>query len=258
MSRCRICAGEVSAVLDLGRMPLADAFRRPDDDTEEFFFPLVVGRCEGCTMVQLLHEAPREAMFHQDYPYYSSGSSVMREHFSHLALELVDRELAGRTDPFVVELGCNDGVMLATLAEQGIRHLGVEPSGGVGEVAAAKGVRVRTDFFEAEVAAEIRAVDGPADVIYAANTFCHIPYMDSVFTGIDTLLADDGTFVFEDLRRGTVDVELRVIGSKTPILTLRDVDLRAPGAATDRRLEQVDVRGLVPDAPPPPRANGTR
>ena len=30
---------------------------------------------------------------------------------------------------------------------------------------------------------EIRDAEGPADVVYAANTLCHIPYLESVFQG---------------------------------------------------------------------------
>lgn len=37
----------------------------------------------------------------------------------------------------------------------------------------------------AEIAAEIAAENGPADVIYAANTVCHIPYIGSIFRGAD-------------------------------------------------------------------------
>ncbi|MEV4888298.1 class I SAM-dependent methyltransferase [Nonomuraea sp. NPDC055795] len=194
---CRICSGRLRAFADFGRQPISDAFVEPGDPREEFFFRLAVGVCESCTMVQLLEEVPRERMFHEGYPYVSSGSSVMREHFHTLAKRLLTTELSG-DDPFVVELGCNDGTMLEVVADAGVRHLGVEPSGGVADLAAAKGVRVTKDFFEAATAARVRAEDGPADVIYAANTLCHIPYMDSILSGVDTLLKVDGVFVFED------------------------------------------------------------
>lgn len=62
----------------------------------------------------------------------------------------------------------------------------------------------------------------------------------------------DGTFEFADLKRGSVDVEFRVPGSKEPVHVLRGVDVRAPGPATDRRLAEVDLRGLVPAVPPLP------
>ncbi|MFI6908557.1 methyltransferase domain-containing protein [Nonomuraea sp. NPDC050394] len=194
---CRICSGRLREFADFGRQPISDAFVEPGDPREEFFFRLAVGVCESCTMVQLLEEVPRERMFHEGYPYVSSGSSVMREHFHTLAKRLLTTELSG-DDPFVVELGCNDGTMLEVVADAGVRHLGVEPSGGVADLAAAKGVRVTKDFFEAGTAARVRAEDGPADVIYAANTLCHIPYMDSILSGVDTLLKADGVFVFED------------------------------------------------------------
>ncbi|MFC5286857.1 methyltransferase domain-containing protein [Actinokineospora guangxiensis] len=201
-SECRICAGVVAEFLDLSRQPLSDAFRRPEETSPEFFYRLAVGVCETCTMVQLMEEVPREAMFHQDYPYVSQGSSVMRAHFTALAQRFLETELAD--DGFVVELGCNDGTMLRTIAAAGGRHLGVEPSGGVADLAAESGVRVRKDFFEESTARDILATDGPADLIYAANTVCHIPYMGSILRGVEALLSERGVFVFEDPYLGDI------------------------------------------------------
>lgn len=201
MSACRVCSGAVAEFLDLGDQPLSDAFAREIGD--EFCYRLRVGACADCAMVQLLDEVPRERMFHREYPYRSSLSLVMRAHFAELAKTLLANELGG-PDPFVVEIGCNDGVMLRTLAAEGIRHLGVEPSGDVADVARSHGLTVRTAFFEADTARRIAEESGPADVVYAANTICHIPYLDSIFAGLDALLARDGVFVFEDPYLGDI------------------------------------------------------
>lgn len=203
MGGCRVCGGVLAEFADFGRQPLSDAFLTADQVAGEYFFRLAVGSCESCTMVQLVEEVPRERMFHETYPYLSSGSVVMRKHFEQLALRLLETELTG-PDPFLIEIGCNDGVMLGAIAEAGVRHLGVEPSGRVAEMARARGVRVRTDFFEAATAVAIRSTEGPADVVYAANTLCHIPYVESVFRGVDALLARNGVFVFEDPYLGEI------------------------------------------------------
>ncbi|GAA0532606.1 NDP-hexose 3-C-methyltransferase [Saccharopolyspora subtropica] len=200
---CKVCGNRVTEFLDLGRQPLSDAFLTPSDIEREFFYRLAVGHCESCTMVQLLEEVPRERMFHHDYPYYSSGSTTMRRHFEQTAQHFLETELTG-PDPFAVEIGCNDGIMLKTISKAGVRHLGFEPSGGVAEVARSHGVNVRTDFFEEATAVEVRDEHGPADVIYAANTICHIPYLDSIFRGVDALLSDGGVFVFEDPYLGDI------------------------------------------------------
>lgn len=193
---CRICDGELTEFLDLGTQPTANAFLLPGEE-DTFFFRLAVGVCERCTMVQLIGDTSHERMFNDGYPYRSSGSTVMRAHFARLARRFLSTELTG-PDPFIVELGCNDGSMLRTIAEAGVRHLGVEPCGDVAEVSRAGGVRVCSRFFEEDLAGEIVAEDGAADVIFAANTFSHISFIDSVFRGVGRLLAPAGVFVFED------------------------------------------------------------
>ncbi|MDL5158589.1 class I SAM-dependent methyltransferase [Actinomycetospora termitidis] len=204
-STCRICGGVVTMFLDLGRQPLSDVFPvEAPAPGEEFTYALRVGTCADCTMVQLLDEVPREAMFGEHYPYRSSGSSVMRAHFEALAKSLLAGELSGRSDPFVVEIGSNDGVMLRTIAAEGVRHLGVEPSSGIARTAAEQGVAVLTAFFEVDTARAVRAEHGPADVVYAANTICHIPYLGSILDGVAELLTDDGVFVFEDPYLGDI------------------------------------------------------
>ncbi|MGN9837175.1 methyltransferase domain-containing protein [Nonomuraea sp. H19] len=200
---CRICSGPVKGSIDLGVQPRGNAFPKPDQLAGEFFYPLLVGMCDSCAMVQLMAEIPQEVRYHDQYPYRASNSTVHSEHFAGVARRLLRTELTGY-DPFIVEIGCNDGVMLATVADAGVRHLGVEPSQEVAALARSRGVRVLPRFFDEETAREIRAGHGPADVIFGANVIAHISHLDSVLKGAVTLLGPDGVFVFEEPYLGAV------------------------------------------------------
>mgnify|MGYP004471542639 CR=1 FL=1 len=196
MSRCRVCHHALREFLDFERQPLSSAFVRPDGTGDEYFFRLAVGMCESCTLVQLVDAVPQELRHHEGYPYHSAGSSVMSKHFEQTARRFLETELTG-PDPFVVEIGANDGVMLRTCSEAGVRHLAVEPTG-------AGGVRVHRAFFDAASAAGILAAEGPADVVYSANTICSVPDLGPVFDALNVLLAPDGVFVFEDPYLGEI------------------------------------------------------
>lgn len=200
---CRVCGGRVQEFLDLGQQPTANGFLRPEEADGVFLFRLAVGACESCTMVQLLDEVPQEFRYHGDYRYHASGSASHRAHFQRNAERFLRTELTG-VDPFIVEIGCNDGVMLGTIAEAGVRHLGVEPSTNVAAIAQSKGVRVLTEFFDAATAAGIQDDHGQADVVFGANTICHIAHIDSVLRGLDKLLSPNGVFVFEEPYLGTL------------------------------------------------------
>ncbi|MFV2022562.1 class I SAM-dependent methyltransferase [Micromonospora sp. LOL_023] len=235
MSRCRVCSHPIREFFDFERQPLSSAFPRTGELDEEYFFRLAVGMCESCTLVQLIDAVPPERAHHQGYPYHSAASSVMCKHFEQTARRFLETELTG-ADPFVVEIGANDGVMLRTCGDAGVRHLAVEPSG-------ATGVRAHRAFFDAHAATRIRDADGTADVVYAANTICGVTDLQPVFEGLDVLLAPDGVFVFEDPYLGEI-IE------RTSFDQIYDehvffFTVRAVGALADRfGFELVDIERL--------------
>jgi methylation protein EvaC len=162
-----------------------------------------VGFCAGCGMVQLLQQPDREQMFHENYAFFSGTSAYMARHFKSFAGNVMSGFLAG-PNPFVVEMGSNDGIMLQNFAAAGIRHLGIEPSKNVAQVAIDKGIDTVTEFFGAELARRIVAERGRADAFLAANVMCHIPYIHSIVEGIDILLKPTGVVLFEDPYLGDV------------------------------------------------------
>lgn len=196
-SVCRICGGQTQQFLDLGDQPLSGTFLSPTATVPEFFYQLRVCRCQECGMVQLVDEVPRDRMFTPHYPFFTSSSARMSKHFT-LTAKFLYSAYCEEEDPFVIEIGANDGTLLTTFADEGVRHLGVDPAGLPGERAAERGVTMLHDFFEERTAAQIRDAHGLADVIFAANTLCHIPYLDNIFRGVDTILAPKGVFIFED------------------------------------------------------------
>ena len=85
-------------------------------------------------------------MFHENYAFFSKTSKYMQDHFKKYANWVNDNYL-DQSDPFVVELGSNDGILLENFSKNKIRHLGVEPSSNVAEVAIKNGVNTEIAFL---------------------------------------------------------------------------------------------------------------
>ena len=203
MPTCLVCETPIEPFLSFGQMPIANGFLSPSQVADEYFFELKVAFCPNCCMVQLAKLIDREKMFHENYAFFSSTSVRMTAHFKSFADWVGDRYLSD-SDPFVVELGSNDGIMLQNFAARGIRHLGVEPSANVAQVAVDKGIQTVSQFFDEELAQKILAEHGPADAILGANVMCHIPYIHSVFCGVKRLLKPHGVLIFEDPYLGDI------------------------------------------------------
>jgi len=203
MPQCLICQADFGPFLSLGKMPIANGFLTPEQFGEEYFFDMQVAHCQNCHMVQLVEQPDRDMMFHDNYAFFSSTSQGMAVHFKAFA-DLLIKDHLKASDPFVVELGSNDGIMLQHFAHAGIRHLGIEPSANVAKVAAEKGIATVCEFFDEALAKRIVQEQGQADAIVAANVMCHIPYLHSIVSGFKALLKPDGIIMFEDPYLGNV------------------------------------------------------
>jgi len=196
MSKCKVCGSKTRMIMSFGKMPIANGFI-DSQRGNEFFYELKLVICPACFMVQLGETVKPEMMFNEDYHFISSTSQAMSKHFQDLAREIIGI-VSAKKSPFVVELGCNDGIMLKHIGRAKINHLGVEPSGNVASLAREKGINVLEGFFDQGTARRIRGRYGEADIICGANVMCHIEDINSVFEGINVLLKEDGLFFFED------------------------------------------------------------
>jgi len=203
MNKCLICKNDINPFISYGDMPIANGFLTKEKFKDEYYFHMQVAHCENCNMVQLIDTPERQLMFNDNYAFFSGTSSLMKEHFKFFAEDVKSKYL-NTPDPFVVEIGSNDGIMLNNFKDWGIRHLGIEPSANVAKVAQEKGINTIIEFFDEKLAKKIVDENGQADAFIAANVMCHIPYFHSIVEGISILVKKSGIVIFEEPYVGDV------------------------------------------------------
>ena len=194
---CRICNVAVQPFMTFGKMPIANGFLNPEDFATEYFYELKPVFCENCLTFQIAEQPDPKKMFHSNYAFFSRTSTHMVNHFRSYSDWIISEHLSS-PDPFVVEMGSNDGAMMENFSKQNIRHLGIEPSENVAEEARKYGINTLCSFFNLETSQKIVSEHGCADALIAANVMCHIPDLHGVAKGIDYLLKPEGVIVFEE------------------------------------------------------------
>jgi SAM-dependent methyltransferase len=193
---CRFCGAPLEHVFaDLGSSPLANAYLSPERAAVmEPYYPLRAFVCERCLLVQLEEfEAP--ANIFGDYAYLSSYSASWLEHCREYVEQTTER-LCLDASSRVIEIASNDGYLLQYFSERGIPVLGIEPARNVAEVALAKGIPTRVEFFGTRVARSL-AAELRADLLLGNNVLAHVPDLNDFIAGMKILLAPGGTITME-------------------------------------------------------------
>jgi 2-polyprenyl-3-methyl-5-hydroxy-6-metoxy-1,4-benzoquinol methylase len=196
--QCRFCDNtNVKRFLELGEMPLANAFLTEDEvnTIKEPKFPLDVFFCVDCGLVQIDPVVPPQDIF-KDYIYFSSTSDAVHKHAQYLAQSFKER-FQLHDNSFIVEIASNDGCVLNYFKKLDMNILGVEPAENIAKVAVDSGIETYIEFFNEETARKIKDKYGNADAILARHVFAHVPEIHSFMRGLKLLLSTNGVIAIE-------------------------------------------------------------
>lgn len=196
--KCRHCQADLSLpFLDLGHAPPSNAYlsgtalRGP-----ETWFPLRILVCESCWLVQTEDHAGREALFTDDYAYFSSFSSSWLAHSRRYVDAMVSRFGLGK-DSLVTEIAANDGYLLQYVQAAGVPCYGVEPTASTAQAARDRGIDIVQRFFGVALGDELAEQGRAADLIAANNVLAHVPDINDFVSGFTALLKPQGVATFE-------------------------------------------------------------
>jgi 2-polyprenyl-3-methyl-5-hydroxy-6-metoxy-1,4-benzoquinol methylase len=193
---CRLCNQPSELVLQFEPTPHGDAYlsKGREQDTKEKF-PLDLMLCKDCEFIQLKHIVNPKILY-RNYIYQSSDSLGHQKYFADYASSILANETNSK-NKLAVDIGSNEGLLLSSLKEKGMRVLGVEPAKEIAERANAKGIKTINQFFNTETAEKIKQNHGQANIITANHVFANIDNIDNLIDGIKTLLSPNGTFIIE-------------------------------------------------------------
>lgn len=195
--RCQICNfAKMHIILDLGYQPLCDTLLTDEMlNKGEKTYPLRMMWCENCTCVQLDYCVDGKEVYFPDYPYRSGISKPLADYQRAISRSLIKRRNLNSKD-LVIDVGSNDGTLLAGFKREGIRILGVEPT-NMAKYANSHGIFTIQSFFDIKTSEKIKKKYGKAAVIITTNVFAHMQTIGEFIIGIDNLLKDDGVFISE-------------------------------------------------------------
>ena len=193
IDKCLLCGSSTVEIMDFGSTPLANEFLTIP--TKQDTFPLILHQCSECQNVQINCIVDADRLF-KHYLYEAGTSSVNVQHFNDYADKMADRHKLTYED-LVIDIGSNDGTLLAAFKKKGYQTLGVDPAANLVADANKKGIRTVEGFFTTKLAKELLPKCGKATLLTANNIFAHAEDLHEIIEAVKLMLTPTGTFVFE-------------------------------------------------------------
>lgn len=199
---CKITKQKLKPFMSFGKMPIANGFIDKKNFNKEFFFNLEVGFSKKISLFQLNEHPKPSQMFNKNYPFFTSSSKGMVEHFRKYSLWIKKKYKKNLKN--LIEIGSNDGTFLNNFDKKNINLIGFEPSKNVASISKKRGIKTINKFFNYKNVKKLKNLKNKTNIITAANAICHVPDLVSLIKGIDFLLKDNGLFIFEEPYLGSM------------------------------------------------------
>lgn len=183
-SQCLACGStNIQTALDLGVQPLANAYKKTANDTENCY-PLAVKLCHDCYHLQLSHTVDPEIIY-KNYLYATGTNNTIQEYsrwFANFCKEYVSGARS------VLDIGCNDGTQLNYFKALGFDTYGIDPAENLHQRSSANH-NVVCDFFGPGAVPVL--LNNKYDVIVAQNVCAHNPDPQGFLSSCRALMQED-------------------------------------------------------------------
>lgn len=194
---CQVCgSNNLEFVIDLGHQPPCDSLLTSSQLSHpETSYPLRMYRCCECSLAQIDYVVDPEILFYREYPYRSGITPTLANNLRNTGFSAIKKFGLNKGD-LAIDIGSNDGTLLSSFKDAGLRVVGVEPT-DVAKISIANGIPAIQEFFSEKVAQEIINEHGQAAVVTAANMFAHVKNLGDLIRGVELLLKEGGVFITE-------------------------------------------------------------
>jgi SAM-dependent methyltransferase len=193
---CRLCgSSNLYDVFSVGEQYIND-FVPAERVGKGLKAPLDLVMCDRCSLLQLRHTAPQELLYARHYWYRSGVTDTMRRALRDIT-EQIESMVTLEPGDVVLDIGANDGTMLATYTTPGIRRVGCEPANNLIDMLRQNTEYVMHDFWNYEQYMKLASQwgFGKAKVISAIGMFYDLEDPNKFIKDAQRALADDGIFV---------------------------------------------------------------
>lgn len=201
IKNCRICGNsDLVPVLDLGKQCLTGVFPKTKEEVVTSG-PLELVKCREdkdsghCGLLQLRQSYDLDEMYGDNYGYRSGLNRSMVEHLNDKARGMLKRVDLSAGD-IVLDIGSNDGTLLASYPKNGAIFAGFDPTGLKFKEFYPAHVELVTDFFSAR-SFKNKFGKKKAKIVTSIAMFYDLEDPLKFMEEVRDILADDGLWLFE-------------------------------------------------------------
>jgi hypothetical protein len=193
IEKCRVCSSKsLENVLDLGFQVLTGVFPKPEENVPDGPVGLVL--CLDCSLLQMKYSYNPDKMYGDNYGYRSGLNASMVKHLTN-KVNYLKKIVKLDSSSVVLDIGSNDATSLKAYHVDGLRKIGIDPTGGKFKKYYTEDITLVEDFFSAS--AYMSVENKKANIITSIAMFYDLESPVEFACQIEDVLDDNGIWHFE-------------------------------------------------------------
>ena len=194
VEKCRVCSSQsMTSVLNLGVQALTGVFPKTvEEKTPEG--PVELVWCSDCGLLQMAYSYEPDEMYGDNYGYRSGLNASMVKHLTN-KVRYLQRIVTLDSNSVVLDIGSNDATSLKAYQVEGLRKIGIDPTGGKFKKYYTDDITLVEDFFSADAFKSVET--RKANIVTSIAMFYDLEDPIAFARQIEEVLDVNGVWHFE-------------------------------------------------------------